>query len=82
DINPIQNPYIIIDDNASSCDVFPREAVRFLNRNNQRVGMVEPIVKIFAKYGFSQWGGDWNSLIDYHHFQIPRDKIKELLGKM
>jgi len=57
DVNPIQNPYIIIDDNASSCDVFPREAVRFLNRNNQRVGMVEPIVKIFAKYGFSQWGG-------------------------
>lgn len=29
-----------------------------------------PIVKEFKKRGF-RWGGDWNSLKDYHHFDRP-----------
>ena len=28
----------------------------------------DKVYKIFKKYGFS-WGGDWNSLKDYQHFE-------------
>ena len=41
--------------------------------------MVEPIVEIFKKHGFSEWGGDWNSPIDYHHFQVPRNEIDKFV---
>ena len=78
DVNPVQNPYIITDGKTSSVQILPEKSTDFLNRTNQRAGMVEPIVKIFAKHGFSQWGGDWKSPIDYHHFQTPRDMLKEL----
>lgn len=74
DINPVQNPFII-DDGAT---IFPKQGSEFLNRDNQRQGMVEPIVHIFKKHGF-EWGGDWNSPIDYHHFQMPRAKIEQLI---
>ncbi len=73
DINPLQNPYIIIDENTNNVEVFPVQGAKFLNRNNLRKGMVEPIVPIFKKHGISIWGGDWNSPIDYHHFQTERD---------
>ncbi len=74
DINPVQNPFII-DDGVT---IFPKQGSEFLNRDNQRKGMVEPIVHIFKKHGF-EWGGDWNSPIDYHHFQMPRNKIEQLI---
>lgn len=78
DINPVQNPYIEIKDDGS-VQVHPQSGVDFLNRSNMRPGMVEPIVPIFKKYGFSEWGGNWNKPIDYHHFQVPRSQITELV---
>ncbi len=74
DINPVQNPYIVINKESNEVQVFPKTGTGFLNRHNYRGGMVEPIVAIFEKYGFNIWGGKWNELIDYHHFQvdIPR----------
>ena len=79
DINPVQNPFIMIDKMSNDVAVLPRESVDFLNRHNKREGMVEPIVEIFRKYGFSEWGGDWNDPIDYHHFQVPRKAVAELI---
>jgi len=79
DINPVQNPFIIMKHNTKKVNVLPKQATEFLNRHNQRNGMVEPIVGIFKKYGFSEWGGTWNSPIDYHHFQIPRQEVAELI---
>ncbi|RYE06262.1 MAG: M15 family peptidase [Rickettsiaceae bacterium] len=78
DINPLQNPYIVIDPINHSISVHPKQGVSFLNRHNQRPGMVEPIVHIFKKYGFDVWGGEWNTPIDYHHFQTNRDLAKRL----
>lgn len=77
DINPLQNPFIIIHDNQS-VEIFPKQGVGFLNRNNQRKGMVEPVIELFKEYGF-EWGGNWNSPIDYHHFQIPRKLAAKFL---
>ncbi|MGI4775714.1 MAG: M15 family metallopeptidase [Janthinobacterium lividum] len=78
DINPLQNPYIVIDHNNYSIDVYPREGVNFLNRNNQRPGMVESVVDVFKKHGFDIWGGHWNNPIDYHHFQVSRELAKKM----
>ncbi|MDA9163677.1 M15 family metallopeptidase [Rickettsiaceae bacterium] len=75
DINPLQNPYIIIDENTNKIEVFPEKGAKFLNRGNLRKGMVEPIVAIFKKHGINIWGGNWNSPIDYHHFQVERDVV-------
>ena len=77
DINPVQNPYLEIKDDGS-VQVHPKSGVDFLNRSNIRPGMVEPIVPIFKKYG-CEWGGNWNKPIDYHHFQVPRSQVNELI---
>lgn len=78
DINPVQNPYLVIDKKNCSIEVFPKEGINFLNRHNQRPGMVEPIINIFKKYGFDVWGGYWNDPIDYHHFQVDRKVAEQI----
>ena len=77
DINPAQNPYLLLDKEQSRINVYPSGGMDYINRNSMRKGMVEPIVSIFSKYGFTDWGGDWEKP-DYHHFQLPWDSIKEL----
>lgn len=77
DINPIQNPYMgnsFINEHkqCGAIEVWPTKGLEYVNRRHQRPGMVEPIVDIFYKYGFRDWGGDWQDLMDYHHFQTPR----------
>lgn len=76
DINPLQNPFIIIDNDNYDIKVYPRKSLEFLNRHNQRLGMVEPIVDIFKNHGFDDWGGLWNDPIDYHHFQVNRRDVE------
>jgi len=56
----------------------PKKGINYINRHNQRFGMVEPIVKIFRQSGFSVWGGNWNTPIDYQHFQTTRFVAKML----
>lgn len=77
DINPLQNPYILTESNK--CEIFPVEGAGYLDRSDKRAGMVEPVVELFAEYGFSRWGGIWKSPVDYHHFQVPRDKVSQYL---
>ena len=78
DINPLQNPYVIFDHDQSTASIYPKGGSHFLNRGIPAKGMVEPIVDIFKAYGFSEWGGNWSSPLDYHHFQIPWEKIHKL----
>ena len=62
DINPFQNPYVKGD------LVIPELASTYLDRGEERVGMVTPvIVELFAQIGWS-WGGNWNSAKDWMHF--------------
>ena len=61
DINPVQNPYI------KGKAVFPPGAVY----NTHKPGTLtyySPIVKAFIRLGWT-WGGNWNSLKDYQHFE-------------
>jgi hypothetical protein len=64
DINPVQNPYIkgsiILPPNA----VYDISVPGTLTRDT-------PVVKTFIGLGWT-WGGDWESLKDYQHFEkIP-----------
>jgi hypothetical protein len=84
DINPVQNPClcnpkVMPDLLHSVVEVWPTGGMNYLNRSNQRLGMVEPIVDVFAENGFREWGGTWNELVDYHHFQVPRYLVELLV---
>lgn len=79
DINPVQNPYITEGSSKNNLKIWPDQGKDYLNRNNSRPGMVEPVVGIFAKYGFDVWGGSWNLPVDYHHFQVQRTSLPEFL---
>jgi len=77
DVNTVQNPfmgnsYLNKEKGCSMIEVWPTKGIEYINRFHQRKGMVEPIVDIFHKYGFRDWGGHWKDLMDYHHFQTPR----------
>ncbi|MCH2038892.1 MAG: M15 family metallopeptidase [Rickettsiales bacterium] len=82
DINPKQNPYIILtDEDTPNVFVYPPAGKYFINRTNHRKGMVEPIVDVFKHHGFPVWGGNWNDPLDWHHFQTSR-LVAELLSSM
>jgi hypothetical protein len=65
DINPLENPYVKGD------VVLPAAGAAFLDRSDVRPGMIvdgDVVVTAFAAIGF-EWGGDWDRLKDYQHFE-------------
>ncbi|WIV10430.1 M15 family metallopeptidase [Proteiniborus sp. MB09-C3] len=65
DINPIQNPYVKGD------IVLPEEGSMYLDRGNVRKGMItrdDTCYNAFKSRGWT-WGGEWNGLKDYQHFE-------------
>jgi len=68
DINPVENPYVKGD------TVLPPAGADFLDRDDVRPGMIvknDVVVKAFKNRGFV-WGGSWNSLKDYQHFEAKK----------
>ena len=78
DINPIQNPFVVVDEDSATATIYPTAGKSYLNRTHARVGMVEPIVDLCAKHGLKEWGGHWDSPLDWHHFQTSRDVARRL----
>ncbi len=76
DINPIQNPYL--KPSSEGAKVLPPMGSFYINRDNIRAGMVEPIKEIFLNNGFTLWGGNWNDPIDWMHFQVTREAAEKL----
>lgn len=71
DINPKINPYV------KGSKVLPSNSKAYTQRDiskckgkykNNMIHKNDVAYKIFTKYGF-QWGGNWNSLKDYQHFE-------------
>ncbi|WP_369069031.1 M15 family metallopeptidase [Kineococcus terrestris] len=63
DVNPVRNPYV------RGTTVLPEAGRAYVDRT-PAPGVVtagDPVVRAFARHGFS-WGGDWSSLKDYQHF--------------
>ncbi len=70
DINPRENPYILYDGSGNAYTTQDDRAVPYMDRSNLRPHMMtnnDLCVKLFKEKGF-RWGGDWNSLKDYQHF--------------
>ncbi len=87
DINPIQNPYLSFTPDTGTAKILPpSSAERFINRRtilpnkDPRPGMAESVINIFAQYGFLTWGGEWDSPIDYQHFEVGSTAFVEDLS--
>ena len=87
DINPIQNPYIEMDEKQGTAQFKPAAGIAYANRKlkrpgkEYRPGMAEEIVELCYTSGFTVWGGNWDTPIDYQHFQTTRP-MAELLAAM
>jgi D-alanyl-D-alanine carboxypeptidase-like protein len=79
DLNPLQNPYVI-HGTSGKFRIDPPHAGPYLDRRNQRPGMAEPVIALFASHGFTEWGGRWPNPVDYQHFQLPRGLANRLAG--
>ncbi len=65
DINTIQNPYV------KGSIIAPEAGSDYLDRNDVRKGMIikgDVCYNAFVSRGWI-WGGSWNSLKDYQHFE-------------
>lgn len=65
DINPLRNPYV------KNALVAPKMGRAFIDRAKKIKGYIKkdgPCYNAFKKRGWT-WGGDWNSLKDYQHFE-------------
>lgn len=88
DINPLQNPAIIIDVKKKVVrQIIPKDGIFYLNRSQVRMnkpfrpGMIDKRVQqIFQANGFTIWGGTWDFPVDYHHFQLPRELAESLVA--
>ncbi len=63
DINPLQNPY-------QERGVILPPGARYVPECSGTCGPESLPVQLFRAYGFA-WGGDWTSLKDYMHFELP-----------
>jgi hypothetical protein len=70
DINPLYNPYITYEKDGS-LSVSPASAESYADRSISfpyKIDENDLCYKLFTEHGFT-WGGNWNSVKDYQHFQ-------------
>lgn len=70
DINPLYNPYVRYDKKGGQT-VSPAEGEAYADRSTSFPYKIDPddlCYRLFTEHGFT-WGGDWNSVKDYQHFQ-------------
>ncbi|MCD7836805.1 MAG: M15 family metallopeptidase [Lachnospiraceae bacterium] len=74
DINPYYNPYITYENDGTQT-VAPVSAEVYADRSLSfpyKIDDTDLCYKLFTQHGFI-WGGDWNSVKDYQHFQKAID---------
>lgn len=70
DINPLYNPYITYNSDGTE-NVYPENAADYADRSKSfpyKIDENDLCYKLFTEHGFT-WGGHWNSVKDYQHFQ-------------
>jgi D-alanyl-D-alanine carboxypeptidase len=68
DVNPVQNPYI-----SGSGTVYPPNGAPYVDRTRTDPGLIhadDATVRAFEARGW-EWGGYWDTPIDYQHFEKP-----------
>lgn len=74
DINPFYNPYVIYHEDGSTY-ISPPGSETYADRNLNfpyKIDENDLCYKLFIEHGFI-WGGHWNSVKDYQHFQKAAD---------
>lgn len=72
DVNPLYNPYISYNSDGS-LHVSPAAGESYADRSASfpyKIDESDLCYKLFTQHGFT-WGGNWNSIKDYQHFQKP-----------
>lgn len=72
DINPLYNPYV-----GESDTVLPATARQYTDRSGEfdmKLDAGDECCRIFAEHGFT-WGGDWENVKDYMHFEKQPDSV-------
>lgn len=70
DINPFYNPYVRYNKDGSLY-IDPEGSEAYADRSKSfpyKIDENDLCYRLFKEHGFT-WGGDWNSLKDYQHFQ-------------
>ena len=71
DINPLYNPYV--KESEGRLRILPEEAAPYVDRSKRfphKITHRDSAYLAFNESGFI-WGGDWETLKDYQHFEIP-----------
>ena len=72
DLNPFYNPYITYNKDGS-VNISPEGSEAYADRNASfpyKIDENDLAYKLFKEHGF-KWGGNWNSVKDYQHFERP-----------
>lgn len=72
DINPRYNPYVTYN-NDGTTRISPENGIEYADRDKDfpyKIDKNDLCYQLFKEHGFT-WGGSWNSLKDYQHFQKP-----------
>ena len=73
DINPLNNPYIVYDENGQLSWSDP-DVEKYLDRDapdayeRHMINHDDLCYRLFAERGWT-WGGDWDNPVDYQHFE-------------
>lgn len=70
DINPLYNPYVRYTTENGQL-VSPEEGEAYADRSKEfpyKIDSSDLCCRLFLEHGFT-WGGNWNSVKDYQHFQ-------------
>ena len=73
DINPLYNPYVKYEKDGTGT-ISPDTAVSYADRSANfpyKIDENDLCYKLFIQHGFT-WGGNWNNVKDYQHFQKAR----------
>lgn len=70
DINPFYNPYVVFQKDGSTY-ISPKGSEVYTDRSKDfpyKIDEIDLCYKLFKEHDFI-WGGNWNSMKDYQHFQ-------------
>ena len=73
DLNPFYNPYITYNKDGSQ-NISPAGSESYADRNSSfpyKIDENDLAYKLFTEHGF-KWGGNWNSVKDYQHFEYVK----------
>lgn len=74
DVNPFYNPYVRYNKDGS-LHIDPKGSEAYADRSKTfpfKIDENDLCLRLFKEHGFT-WGGDWNSMKDYQHFQKTFD---------